>query len=97
MIVLALRIAAAHAGWRGLCGGILRKTVATFKQSPDQLLAYLGPAIGPQVFEVGGEVLQAFLDQAQNPTSSTAITRLYPRDLRETSIWPISMPWHEPN
>ena len=67
------QVAAAHAGWRGLCGGILRKTVATFKQSPEQLLAYLGPAIGPQVFEVGGEVLQAFLDQAQNPQQQQAI------------------------
>lgn len=67
------QVAAAHAGWRGLCGGILRKTVATFKQPAEQLLAYLGPAIGPQVFEVGGEVLQAFLDQAQNPWQQQAI------------------------
>ena len=71
------QVAAAHAGWRGLCGGILRKTVATFKQSPDQLLAYLGPAIGPQVFEVGGEVLQAFLDQAQNPQQQQAINAAF--------------------
>lgn len=71
------QVAAAHAGWRGLCGGILRKTVATFKHSPDLLLAYLGPAIGPQVFEVGGEVLQAFLDQAQNPTHRQAIAAAF--------------------
>ena len=71
------QVAAAHAGWRGLCGGILRKTVATFKQSPEQLLAYLGPAIGPQVFEVGGEVLQAFLDQAQNPQQQQAINAAF--------------------
>ena len=70
-------VAAAHAGWRGLCGGILRKTVATFKYPPDLLLAYLGPAIGPQVFEVGGEVLQAFLDQAQNPTHRQAIAAAF--------------------
>lgn len=67
------QVAAAHAGWRGLCGGILRKTVATFKQPSEQLLAYLGPAIGPQVFEVGGEVLQGFLEQAQNPRQQQAI------------------------
>jgi YfiH family protein len=73
------RIAAAHAGWRGLCGGILRKTVATFKQPPDQILAYLGPAIGPQVFEVGGEVLQAFLHQAQNSEQQQAITAAFTR------------------
>ena len=77
------QVAAAHAGWRGLCGGILRKTVATFKQSPDQLLAYLGPAIGPQVFEVGAEVLQAFLDQAQNPQHQQAIVAAF--TLREST------------
>jgi len=71
------QVAAVHAGWRGLCGGILRKTVATFHQSPDQLLVYLGPAIGPHVFEVGGEVLQAFLDQAQNPPHQQAIVNAF--------------------
>jgi YfiH family protein len=77
------QVAAAHAGWRGLCGGILRKTVATFKQPPDQMLAYLGPAIGPQVFEVGGEVLQAFLDHAQNPQQQKAIVAAF--TLRESA------------
>ncbi len=67
------QIAAAHAGWRGLCGGILRKAVATFRDSPQQVLAYLGPAIGPQVFEVGAEVLQAFLGNAQNESQQHAI------------------------
>jgi len=71
------QVAAVHAGWRGLCGGILRKTVATFHQSPDHLLVYLGPAIGPHVFEVGGEVLQAFLDQAQNPPHQQAIVNAF--------------------
>ena len=66
------RVAAAHAGWRGLCNGILRKTVATFAPD-DQLLAYLGPAIGPKAFEVGAEVLQAFQDRAQNPRHMQAI------------------------
>ena len=77
------QVAAAHAGWRGLCGGILRKTVATFAQSPDQLLVYLGPAIGPQVFEVGSEVLQAFLDQAQDSQHKRAIVAAF--SLREPS------------
>jgi len=67
------QIAAAHAGWRGLCGGILRKTVATFKNSPDQVMAYLGPAIGPQVFEVGAEVLEAFLHSAQNEVHQQSV------------------------
>ena len=71
------QVAAAHAGWRGLCGGILRKTVATFKHSPGQVMAYLGPAIGPQVFEVGGEVLQAFLSRAQNQSHQLAIRKAF--------------------
>lgn len=54
------QVAAAHAGWRGLCNGIVRNTVARFRR-PDQVLAYLGPAIGPEAFEVGAEVLQAFI------------------------------------
>ncbi|MDG1819028.1 MAG: peptidoglycan editing factor PgeF [Porticoccaceae bacterium] len=67
------QVAAAHAGWRGLCGGILRNTVATFKHSPREVMAYLGPAIGPQVFEVGAEVLQAFLQNAQNEYQQQAV------------------------
>ena len=62
------QVAAAHAGWRGLCGGILRNTVASFKDSADQIMAYLGPSIGPEAFEVGEEVLEAFLQKAQNQT-----------------------------
>lgn len=66
------QVAAAHAGWRGLCNGILRKTVAKFTQ-PDQVMAYLGPAIGPEVFEVGPEVLQAFIEGAQGAQQLVAI------------------------
>jgi YfiH family protein len=67
------QVAAAHAGWRGLCGGILRKTVATFQHSPEQVMAYLGPAIGPQVFEVGAEVLDAFFKSAQDEAHQQAV------------------------
>ena len=66
------RIAAAHAGWRGLCNGILRKSVAMFPPE-DQLMAYLGPAIGPQVFEVGAEVMELFLDNGQDADHCRAI------------------------
>ena len=58
------RVAAAHAGWRGLVAGVLENTVAALDVPPAQLLAWLGPAIGPQRFEVGSEVRQAFLDAA---------------------------------
>jgi YfiH family protein len=54
-------VAAAHAGWRGLSDGILEKTVAAMKAEPDQILAWLGPAISLPAFEVGAEVRDAFL------------------------------------
>jgi len=54
-------VAAAHAGWRGLLAGILEQTVAAMRQPPAELLAYFGPAIGPQAFEVGSEVRNAFV------------------------------------
>jgi YfiH family protein len=53
-------VAVAHAGWRGLSAGVLESTVAALRSAPDALLAYLGPAIGPDAFEVGQDVLEAF-------------------------------------
>jgi YfiH family protein len=54
-------VAAAHAGWRGLAEGVIEATVASMQRTPDTLLAWLGPAIGPQAFEVGDEVRERFL------------------------------------
>lgn len=54
-------VGAAHAGWRGLCDGVLEVTVAAMSAAPERILAWLGPAIGPQAFEVGDEVRAAFL------------------------------------
>jgi hypothetical protein len=57
-------VAAAHAGWRGLAGGVLEATVgalcAGVACAPDEVAAWLGPCIGPQRFEVGADVLAAF-------------------------------------
>ncbi len=54
-------VAAAHAGWRGLATGILENTVHALDAKPQDVLAYLGPAIGPAAFEVGNEVREAFM------------------------------------
>ena len=50
-----------HAGWRGLLAGILERGVAAMRVAPEEILIYLGPAIGPEHFEVGPEVRAAFL------------------------------------
>lgn len=55
-----LEVAAVHAGWRSLCDGVIENAVACFTAPPGRLMAWLGPAIGPQAFEVGEDVRRAF-------------------------------------
>lgn len=54
-------VAAAHAGWRGLCNGVLENTVKAMACPVEHILAWLGPCIGPNAFEVGDEVKAAFV------------------------------------
>ena len=57
-------VGAAHAGWRGLAGGVLEATVDAMGAPPSELYAWLGPAIGPQVYEVGEDVRAAIGEPA---------------------------------
>lgn len=54
-------VAAIHAGWRGLAAGIIEATISKMNLLPEQLLVWLGPAIGPSKFEVGQDVYDAFV------------------------------------
>lgn len=71
------RVAAAHAGWRGLAAGVLEATLDALLIAPEETLIWLGPAIGPQAFEVGAEVREAFVSQhpqaleAFNPSANS--------------------------
>jgi YfiH family protein len=63
-------VGAAHAGWRGLCAGVIENTVQAMYTDPAGLMAYLGPCIGPSVYEVGAEVRAAFC--AVDPAATSA-------------------------
>lgn len=55
-------VAAVHAGWRGLAAGVIEQTLTALQRPGGDLLAWLGPAIGPNVFEVGAQVRERFID-----------------------------------
>jgi YfiH family protein len=63
-------VAVAHAGWRGLAGGVIEQTIERMAVPPGQLVAHLGPGIGPRAFEVGADVRDAFL--SGNPQAQAA-------------------------
>ncbi len=69
-------IAAAHAGWRGLAGGVLEATAAAMHTSPEGLQVWLGPAAGPMAYEIGADVRAAFL--AHNPAAEAAFSATRP-------------------
>lgn len=70
------RVAAAHAGWRGLAGGVLLNTLKCF-DDPSKVSAYLAPAIGPTAFEVGPEVRDAFAWASDHCFAAGQGDRLY--------------------
>lgn len=63
-------VGAAHAGWRGLCDGVIEATVRAMEVAPQSLMAWLGPAISREAFEVGDEVRAAFV--AAQPQAASA-------------------------
>jgi len=85
-VLFALRdgsaVAAAHAGWRGLAGGVLEATVQALCEgtgaAPAEVQAWLGPCIGPRQFEVGAEVLQAFGEDPAQPEPGRFVYRARP-------------------
>ena len=78
-VVLAAKdgseIAAAHAGWRGLAAGVLEATVAAMRTPPVGLVAWLGPAAGPQAYEIGEEVRAAFVERDPGAGATFVATR----------------------
>jgi len=78
-VLLAARdgsvIGIAHAGWRGLAGGVIERTIEAMGVAPSTLVAWLGPAIGPESFEVGDEVRAAFM--ADDAAAATAFRPLH--------------------
>ena len=67
------RVGVAHAGWRGLLAGVLPAAVAAFRQDPAEILAWLGPAIGPAAYEVGADVRDPFV--ARSPRAERWFAR----------------------
>jgi YfiH family protein len=70
-----LEVAVAHAGWRGLAGGVLEATVAAMRTPAGHLQAWLGPAAGPQAYEIGAEVFHAFVDADPGAAGAFLATR----------------------
>ena len=69
-------VAAAHAGWGGLSSGVLEATVRAMASPPAALMAWIGPAAGPQHYEIGAEVREAFL--SRDPEAARAFTATRP-------------------
>jgi YfiH family protein len=69
-------VAIAHAGWRGLAAGVLENTARAMQREPAELLAFIGPGIGPRAFEVGPDVRDAFI--GEDPAAADAFVPCAP-------------------
>lgn len=83
------KVAAAHAGWRGLAAGVLEQTLKVFAPH-EQVLAWLGPAIGPLAFEVGAEVKQAFVAQHAKAEDAFRTSPTNPQDRYLADIYQLA-------
>lgn len=82
-------VGAAHAGWRSLSGGVLENLVRAMAVEPGRLVAWLGPAIGPDSFEVGPEVREVFVrHQPRKPRTPSR-----PKGPGRVILWLISIVW----
>lgn len=68
-------VAAAHAGWRGLAAGVLEATLAAMDSAPQDLVVWLGPAAGPDAYEIGAEVREAFVSRDADAATAFVPTR----------------------
>jgi polyphenol oxidase len=75
-------VGAAHAGWRGLSSGVLENTIRAMKVEPEYIVAWLGPCIGPAMFEVGEDVRAAFIEHCPAQSLVTVEASFAPRDVR---------------
>ncbi len=72
-----MRVAVAHAGWRGLAAGVLEATLAEFGGRVESVSVWFGPAIGPCHFEVGEEVYTQFLNAANNEETAASLAAAF--------------------
>jgi YfiH family protein len=63
-------VAAVHAGWRGLCDGVIESAIGKMPVQASHILAWLGPAIGPNAFEVGDDVREQFIQKDSQAASA---------------------------
>ena len=85
-------VVAAHAGWRGLAAGVIEAAVAELSIDPASVLAWLGPAIGPCVFEVGSEVVAAFCDP--DPGAAECFVPSTKMSMNMNTNMSADMKWH---